>query len=223
MDAALPVRGGYPRHGLFRQTCYQLFHFFTYRHHQVGNSSTNTTMYGSFFSTGCCASNYHPASSTGLESDASCDRLQNFFVITRQITHTQRRHQFITRSISLTHQRSALAASFISVKLPLTGAECLHKPKAPAFSGDHDETHIFWLCFIKHAQDHRFTPTDLPEPVVPATNKCGISPDRQPPAHRRYLYPAPRLMRRIIAEFGVIQNLAQINGLSFLFGNSRPT
>ncbi len=69
---------------------------FTYRHHQVGKFVHQHHNVWFFSAPDAAHPYYHPASSTGLESDASCDRLQQFFVITRQITHTQRRHQFIT-------------------------------------------------------------------------------------------------------------------------------
>lgn len=70
---------------------------FIYRHHQVGKFVHQHHYVRFFFSTGCCASILSP----GFQYGSGIGRIMRsasaiFFVITRQITHTQRRHQFIT-------------------------------------------------------------------------------------------------------------------------------
>ena len=80
MDAELPVRGGYPRHGLFAPdvlSALPLFYLPSSSGRQIRQPTPQCMV---LFSAPDAGHPYcHPASSTGLESDASCDRLQQFF------------------------------------------------------------------------------------------------------------------------------------------------
>ncbi len=85
------------------------------------------------------------------------------------------------------------------------------------FRVDHDETHIFRLRFVEHTEDHGVHPDRFTG--AGGTRNQQVRHLRKIGNHRiaSDIFTQHHGQRgRVVAEFGVIQNFTQINGLAFL-------
>ena len=201
-----------------RQTRNQLFDLFADSHHQVGEFIHQNNDIRQFFQHrmhGVHAVARFPVRIRN--GTAHPRRFGDFLVVTREVTHAQRRHQLIT-TLHFIHAPAQCVSGVFHIgndfgqqmRDPFIDRQFKH------FRVDHNEAHIFRLRFIKHAEDHGIHPNRFTGTSGTGNQQvrhfCQIGNDRIagdvfPQHHGK--------RRRVIAEFRVIQHFSQINGLAF--------
>ena len=202
-----------------RQTGNQLFHFLTDGHHQVSEFVDQHHDIRQFFQhrmLGIHAVTRLPVRIRNRTAHAR--RFGDFLVIAGQVTHAQRRHQLVA-AFHLIHAPAQGVGGVFHVGDHFSQQmwNTFIDRQFEHFRVDHDETHIFRLRFIEHAEDHGVHTDGL--------TGTGGTRDQQvrhfcEVCHHRIasdIFTQHHGQRGwVIAEFGVIQHFTQVDGLTFL-------
>ncbi|MNV28880.1 hypothetical protein D3C71_1200860 [compost metagenome] len=135
----------------------QLFNFLAYCHHQVGEFIHQHHDVRQFFQHRMLS--IHAVARLPVwvrNRTAHARRFSNLVVITGEVTHTQSRHQLVAAFHFVDAPAQGVGGIFHvghnfgeQMRNAFVDGELQH------FRVDHDETHIFRLRFVEHAQDHR--------------------------------------------------------------------
>ncbi|MNE13886.1 hypothetical protein D3C80_1067370 [compost metagenome] len=196
----------------------QLFHFFTHGHHQVGEFIHQHHDIRQFFQNRMLSS--HAVARLPIwigNRTAHTRRFCDFIVVTCKITHAERRHQFVAAFHLIDAPAQGVGSVFhVGNHFGQQMWNTFVNRKFQHFRVDHDETHVFRLGFIEHAQNHGVDADRLTGTCCTCDQQMGHF--RQIRNHRftRNVFTQHDSERRwIITEFRVIQNLTQIDGLTF--------
>ena len=202
-----------------RQTSNQLFHLLTDGHHQVSKLIHQHDDVRQFFQhrmLGIHAIARLPVRIRNRTPHAH--RLGDFLVITGQVTHAQCRHQLVAAFHLVDAPAQGVGSVFhVGDHFRQQMRDTFIDGQFEHFRVDHDETHIFRLRFVEHAEDHGVHPDGLT-----GTGRTGHQQVRhfREVCHHRI---AGDIFTQhdgqwgwVITELGIVQHFTQVDGLTFL-------
>ncbi len=201
-----------------RQTRNQFFHLLTDGHHQIGEFIHQHHDVRQFFQHRMHGVHTVARFPVRIRDRAShaCG-LSDLLVVARQITHAQRRHQLITALHFIDAPAQRIGGVFhVGDHFRQQMRDTFVHRQLKHFRVDHDETNVFRLRLIEHAEDHgvhadRFTRTS-------GTGNQQMRHFRQIGHHRIAgdIFAQHHGKRRwVLAEFRTIEHFAQVYGLAF--------
>ena len=215
-----------PRRARFlRQASDQLFHLFADGHHQIGEFIHQHHDVRQFFQHRMYGVHAVARLPVRIRDRTSHARgFGDLLVVAREVTHAQRRHQLVAALHLIDapaqriggvfhvgdHFRQQVRNSFVDRQLE-------------HFRVDHNETHIFRLRLVEHAEDHGVDANRLTG--TGGTGHQQMRHFRQIGYYRiaSDVFAQHHGERRwVITELGVVEHFTQVDGLAFFIRQLKP-